>query len=147
MSVDAMAGERYELTDEQWERLEPLLPVNRGPGRPWHDHRKMLNGMLWILRTGTPWRDLPERYGKFTTVHQRFTRWREDGTLERFVEHLQGEMDAAGMLDWSLWCVDGSNVRAARCAAGAVKKGGPRTSRKTTRLVVPVGGTGRSSTW
>lgn len=141
-----MAGERHELTDEQWERLRTLLPESRGPGRPWHDHRTMLNGMLWILRTGAPWRDLPERYGKFTTVHQRFTRWRRDGTLERFVEHLQGEMDAAGMLDWSLWCVDGSNVRAARCAAGAEKKGEHRTSQTTTRSGARGEGSGRSST-
>jgi len=141
-----MAANRYELADEHWERLKPLLPKNQGRGRPWHDHRTMLNGMLWILRSGAPWRDLPERYGKFTTVHQRFTRWRRDGTLERLVERLQSELDAEGMLDWSLWCVDGSNVRAARCAAGAEKKGARRTSRKTMRWVARGEATGRNST-
>jgi transposase len=127
-----MVAKRYELTDEQWARLAPLLPASRGPGRPCHDHRRMLNGMLWVVRSGAPWRDLPERYGKFKTVHARFTRWRRDGTWDHVVEGLQSEMEAEGLLDWKLWCVDGSNVRAARCAAGADKKGGPQTNRQTT---------------
>lgn len=128
-----MASKRYELTDEQWARLEPLLPKRQGSGRPWHDHRRALNGILWIVRSGAPWRDLPERYGKFKSLHARFTKWRRDGTWDRLVERLQAEMDAEGMLDWELWCVDGSNVRAARCAAGAQKKGAHPMSRKTTR--------------
>ena len=71
---------RHELSDEQWEQIEALFPAGGGPGRPWHEHRKYVNGMFWILRTGAPWRDLPERYGKWRSVHARFDRWRKDGT-------------------------------------------------------------------
>ncbi|WP_247895020.1 IS5 family transposase [Azospirillum brasilense] len=71
---------RYELTDAQWERLEPLLPPEKPrTGRPNHSHRRMINGMLWIARSGAPWRDLPERYGAFGTVASRFYRWRHAG--------------------------------------------------------------------
>lgn len=73
---------RYELTDEQWHKIESLLPTHTR-GRPaQHDNRKMLNAILWINRTGVPWRDLPERYGPWKTVYTRFTRWARDGVLE-----------------------------------------------------------------
>lgn len=140
-----MSTKRYELTDEQWAKLEPLLPVG-GIGRPWHDHRRVLDGILWVLRSGAPWRDVPERYGKFRSLQARFTKWRQDGTWDRLVEALQAELDGDGLLDWSLWCVDGSNVRAARCAAGAAKKGGPTTSRTTMPWAVREGAGERSST-
>jgi len=140
-----MSAKRYELTDEQWAKLEPLLPRG-GVGRPWHDHRRVLNGILWVLRSGAPWRDVPERYGKFRSLHARFTKWRQDGTWDGLVEALQAELDDEGMLDWSLWCVDGSNVRAARCAAGAAKKGAPTTSRATTLWAVREEAGERSST-
>jgi len=126
-----MSG-RYDLTDEQWARLEPLLPRSEGRGRPWHDHRRMLNAIFWILRSGAPWRDLPTEYGKFRTVHARFSKWRRDGTWDRIVRGLQTQLDAEGRLDWALWCVDGSNVRAARCAAGALKRGAHPTNQTTT---------------
>src|ERR1044071_9641813 len=64
---------RHELTDQQWEQLRPLLPPQKPPtGRPAADHRRILNGILWLLRTGAPWRDLPERYGPWQTVASRF---------------------------------------------------------------------------
>src|SRR4029434_6890791 len=72
---------RFELTDQEWERLAPLLPVmtpQRG-GR-WRDHRQVLNGILFRVRTGVPWRDLPARYGPWETVYKRFARWQTDGT-------------------------------------------------------------------
>ncbi len=116
---------RHELTDGQWERLAALLPLGGGRGRPWHDHRRVLNGIFWVLRTGAPWRDLPERYGKWKSVHARFVRWREDGTWDYLLTHLQQDLDAAGELDWQLWCIDGSSVRASKAAAGARKRGGP----------------------
>jgi transposase len=141
-----MAPRRHELTDGQWARLEPLLPKNKGAGRPWEDHRRFLNGMVWILRTGAPWRDLPERYGKFNSVHARFTKWRRDGTWDSIVASLQNAMDDGELLDLDLWCIDGSNVRATRAAAGAREKGGQSTSRKTTPSVAPEGGTERSCT-
>jgi transposase len=71
-----------DLTDEQWEVLEPLIPDppqrEDGRGRPWRDPRDVINGILWILRTGAPWKDLPERYPPYQTCHRRFQRWIED---------------------------------------------------------------------
>lgn len=137
---------RHELTDQEWQHIEGILPCNKGAGRPWHDHRTMLNGMLWTLCTGAPWRDLPKRYGKWKSVHARLTRWRADGTWDRIVQHLQCEMDEQGLLDWGLWCIDGSNVRATRAAAGARTRGGLRMSRLTTLLGAHEAGSGRSFT-
>jgi transposase len=81
-----------DLTDEQWEVLEPLIahPPRRadGRGRPWRDPRDVLNGILWILRTGAPWHDLPERYPPYQTCHRRFQKWVEEGTLSRILEAL-----------------------------------------------------------
>src|ERR1700712_1684938 len=72
---------RGDLTDEQWQRLEPLLPPEKPwTGRPNEDHRRILNGILWIHRTGAPWRDLPRCYGPMGTVSSRFSRWRKAGT-------------------------------------------------------------------
>ncbi len=117
---------RHELTDDQWTRLEPLLPPQRPPtGKPNRDHRTIVNGMRWRLRTGAPWRDLPERYGPWETVYSRFRRWRQAGIWDRVLAAVQAESDAAGNLDWSLHFVDGSTVRAHQHAAGA-KKGAVR---------------------
>lgn len=71
---------RGDLTTEQWEQIAPHLPPEKPKtGRPSKEHRQVLNGILWVLRTGAPWRDLPERYGKWTTVYSRFQRWRKNG--------------------------------------------------------------------
>lgn len=116
---------RHELTDEQWQRLEPLLPPQRpARGRPAKDHRTILNGILWRLRTGAPWRDLPERYGKWETVYSRFRRWKQAGVWARVLREVQAEAAHDGQLDGSLAMLDGSNVRAHQHAAGARKKGG-----------------------
>jgi transposase len=113
---------RHELTDDQFARLEPLLPPQRPPtGKPNRDHRTILNGILWRLRTGAPWRDLPERYGPWQTVYSRFRRWQARGIWDRVLATLQAEGDAAGRLDWHLHFVDGSTVRAHQHAAGAKK--------------------------
>jgi transposase len=117
---------RYELSDPQWARIETLLPhrSHRGKaGRPFRDHRPVVNGILWILHTGAPWRDLPERYGPWGTVYYRFHRWRRDGTWVRIATALLDELDDKGKVDHDLWCIDGSVVRASRAAAGAKKKG------------------------
>jgi transposase len=116
---------RFELTDEQWERLRPLLPPQKPrTGRPARDHRQIVNGILWIIRTGAPWRDLPERYGSWRTVASRFYRWRKAGVWERLFAAVQQQADAAGRLDWQLHYVDGTVVRAHQHAAGA-KRGSP----------------------
>ena len=115
---------RYELTDAQWRRLEPLLPPERPwTGRPNHSHRTLLNGILWILRTGAPWRDLPERYGRVGTVSSRFYRWRKAGIWQRLLEAVQAQADAIGQIDWDLHFVDASVVRAHQHAAGARRAG------------------------
>ena len=111
---------RTDLTDQEYERLVSLLPSSAGKrGGQYHDHRQVLNGILWILRTGAPWRDLPERYGSWKTCHDRLLRWRRQGVWERVLQALQGEADAAGELEWALVSVDGTNVRAHPHAAGA----------------------------
>ncbi len=118
---------RHELTDAQWRRLQPLLPPERPPtGRPNHDHRTILNGILWVLRTGAPWRDLPERYGPVGTVSSRFYRWREAGLWDRVLSALQAEADARGEIDWDLHFVDATIVRAHQHAAGACRTGAIR---------------------
>lgn len=120
---------RHELTDPQWERLAPLLPPQRpARGRPNHDHRRILNGIRWRLKTGVPWRDVPERYGPWQTLYSRFRRWQLAGVWDRILAALQAEADARGALDWSLHFIDGSVVRAHQHAAGA-KGGTPRPKR------------------
>ena len=116
---------RGDLTNEQWARLEPLLPPQKPKtGRPNAEHRRMLNGMLWILRTGAPWRDLPERYGPWRSVASRFYRWREGGIWDCALSALQVQADAEGRLDWDAHLVDATIVRAHQHAAGAKKSAG-----------------------
>jgi transposase len=82
-----------------------------------------MNGILWVLRTGAPWRDLPERYGPWPTVYSRFRRWQQAGVWDRVLADLQALADAAGQLDWDLHFVDSTSIRAHQHAAGARKKG------------------------
>lgn len=111
---------RNELTDEQWERLEPLLPPQKPrTGRPNKDHRIVINAILRLLRTGAPWRDLPERYGSWKTVASRFYRWQRAEIWQQILAWLQQQADADGNLDWSLHHVDGTIIRAHQHAAGA----------------------------
>jgi transposase len=141
---------RHELTDEHWALISPLIPARKArTGRPPKNPRLMLDGIFWILGTGAPWRDLPERFGSCKTVHRYFSNWRRDGVFARIVEALQIKLDRKGLIDWELWCVDGGNVRAARAAAGADKKvsSGTRTSPKTTRWAAAEAGLDRSSMW
>ena len=120
---------RHELTDEQWGRLRPLLPPEKpGIGRPNLDHRVVLNGILWRLKTGAPWRDLPERYGSWRTVYSRFRRWRLAGVWGKILAEVQAEEDARGNLDWRIHFVDGTVVRAHQHAAGAKRGAAIRRS-------------------
>jgi transposase len=112
---------RGELTDTAWAQLAPLLPRNQRRGGRWCDHRRVINGILWKLRTGAPWRDLPERYGPWQTCYDRFIRWRRDGTWDRLLAHAQTKSDAVGELEWVV-SVDSSSVRAHQHAAGARKR-------------------------
>jgi len=117
---------RGDLTDAHWDRLEPLLPPQRHGkgtkgGRPSINHRQIINGILWILRTGAPWEDLPVRYGKRSTVSTRYYRWCEQGIWERIYDALKAEADAAGELDWEVHQVDATVIRAHQHATGAKK--------------------------
>ena len=119
---------RGEVTDEQWERLRPLLPPQKPKtGRPNEDHRRIVNGILWIARTGAPWRDLPERYGPWRTVASRFYRWTRAGVWQKVLSALQQAADEKGELDWKTHSVDGTIIRAHQHAAGA--KGGSKIKR------------------
>jgi transposase len=120
---------RHELTDRQWARLAPLLPLQRPKrGRPSHDHRTILNGIRWRLKTGVPWRDIPERYGPWRTLYSRYRRWQQAGVWDRLLAAVQADADARGEFGWDLHFIDGSVVRAHQHAAGA-KGGTPRPKR------------------
>ena len=80
-----------------------------------------MNGIIWVLKSGAPWRDLPERYGKVGTVSSRFYRWVQGGVWQRVLDALRSQADEAGALDWALHMLDGSVVRAHQHAAGAKK--------------------------
>jgi transposase len=124
---------RHELTDAQWARLAPLLPP-RKPGKPRKDDRLAIDGILWKLATGAPWRDLPERYGPWSTAYSRFFRWRRAGVWDRLFAAVLARADAAGELDWELHFVDGTVIRAHQHAAGA--KGGTRSRRRSAAAAV-----------
>ena len=117
---------RHELSDAEWALLSEFFPP-RAPkrGGRWKDDRTVLNGVFWRLSTGAPWRDVPERYGRWPTVYARFAALRRTGLLDRVIAKLQLRLNEAGLIDPELFCVDGTNVRAARAAAGAAKKKSP----------------------
>jgi transposase len=124
--------QRFELTDEQWAKLRPALPPQKAAtGRPAADHRRIINAILWVIRTGAPWRDLPERYGPIGTVTSRFYRWRKSGLWDRVFAQIQTQADGAGCIDWDIHFVDGTVVRAHQHAAGA-KGGTPLRKRSAT---------------
>jgi transposase len=109
-----------DLSNEQWKVVEPILPAEEARGnrrgRPWSERRKVFNGILWILRTGAPWKDLPPRYGSYQTAHRRFQNWVRSGVLEKILLALAQHLKEAGGLDLKECFVDGTFVPA--------KKGG-----------------------
>lgn len=108
---------RYELNDQKWAAIEPLLPSEKTgqKGRPAKDNRTMLNGIVWIARSGAPWRDLPERYGSWKSVYTRFCRWRDSGLLERVFIALSADADYENLM------IDSTIVKVHKSAAGAKK--------------------------
>ncbi|GAA2396453.1 hypothetical protein GCM10010170_112270 [Dactylosporangium salmoneum] len=117
---------RGELTDAAWAVIAPLLPEPGARSGRWRDHRQVINGILWKLRTGAPWRDLPERYGPSKTCHERLRRWTADGTWDRVLTAAQVHDDGQPV-EWVI-SVDSSIVRAHQHSAGARKKGEPPAS-------------------
>jgi putative transposase len=115
-----MSAKRYELSQAQWERIAALLPGKAGdPGRTATDNRLFVNGVLWVLRSGAHWCDLPERYGRWKTVHKRFSRWSKAGVWDRVFADLTKDRDNQYLM------IDSTLVRAHQQAATG--KGGPRT--------------------
>ena len=108
---------RHDLSDAEWARLEPLLPAHPRQGRRWADHRTVINGVFFRVRTGLPWRDLPGVYGNWKTVYNRHRRWSGDGTWEGILAALQSGCDVAEGRDWSV-AIDSTVVRAHQHAAG-----------------------------
>ena len=122
-----MPPRRHELSDDEWALVEPLLPPHRTRGTHHRDHRTLLNAMLYRLHTGVPWRDLPERYGPWQTAYSRFRRWSRDGTWDRLLASLQRDLDAAGGVDWTPFCLDGPARRARTGPLRAREKNRPPT--------------------
>ncbi|MET8572051.1 IS5 family transposase [Streptomyces sp. NPDC004783] len=113
---------RHELTDREWELLAPLIP-RAATGRPRVEDRQVINGMVYKIRTGISWRDLPERYGSWQTVYTRFRRYALDGVFTRALQQIQARADAVGDIDW-LVQIDSTIVRAHQHAAATGRKGG-----------------------
>ena len=134
-------GHRHAISDADWARIEHLLPGRPGdPGWVGRDNRLFIDAILYVAKTGIPWRDLPERYGKWDTVFKRFNRWARKGTWARVFAALQ-DPD----LEWLI--LDSTVVRAHPCAAGAKKKStGPGAS-PTRPWAVAGAGSGPRSTW
>ncbi|MGW0546585.1 IS5 family transposase [Streptomyces altiplanensis] len=109
---------RGDLTDAEWERLRPFLPVSNGRCGRWRDHRQVIDGILHRVRTGVQWRDLPQRFGPWKTVYERHRPWSADGTWERLLQQVQAAADAAGEIDWDV-SVNSTIVHAHQHAAGA----------------------------
>lgn len=122
-----------DLTNEQWKIIEAILPPDRvradGRGRPWSDRRKVMEGILWILRTGAPWKDLPERYGKYQTVHRRFQNWVRSGVIERVLLAIAQDLKDRGGLDLRECFIDGTFVPAKKGGAALGRPSGGRAPR------------------
>jgi transposase len=120
--MEGMSMTRLLLTDDEWELIADAFPEPAATGRPPRNPRVVLDGILWVLRTGAPWRDVPEEFGPWKTCWRKFDDWNADGTLVEILRRLQAAFVTAGAIDLELWCIDGTIVRAARCAAGGGKK-------------------------
>lgn len=132
---------RHSLTDEQWEILKPLI-VYPPIGRPPENEQRTMNGILWILKTGAPWRDLPKEFGYWNSVYQRFLTFTMNGTIRRIFQALVqmkydlGQIDIARLNGY--WAaIDGSIVRVHKAAAGASSK---KSQKKASRKTMPSGG-------
>ena len=107
---------RHSVSDEEWARIAPLLPAEKKMGRPRKDIRELTDAMLWIFKTGAPWRDLPTSYGPWKTVYNNFLRWRDQGVREKVLENLNGEPEPP----WQIM-LDSTSVKVHQHSAGAKK--------------------------
>jgi transposase len=122
---------RHRLSDQQWSLIEDIFPKPKPMGRPPVDPRDMIDAIFWRLRTGAPWRDLPEEFGPWKTVYNHFDKWNSDGILDQVQHRLLQNIVKDNGIDMDLWCIDGTVIRAARCAGGGGKKG-----IRTNRLIM-----------
>lgn len=106
---------RYDLTDFEWSVIEPVLPKGR-PGPQPRNNRRVMNGIFWVLRTGAPWRDLPERYGPYTSAYNRFNRWRKAGIWDRLMDTVTKAHDGKVQM------IDSSIIRVHQHASGVKKR-------------------------
>ena len=136
---------RHRLADDAWDAIRDLYPAPARTGRPPTDPRLATDGMLWILRTGAAWRDLPAEFGPWQTIWHLFNKWNQDGLLDAILKQLRAAHVDVGDIDPELWCIDDTIVRAARCAAGGGKKKIP-TSRPTMPSAAPAAVSRRKST-
>jgi len=113
----------YRLNDAQWTRIEPFLPANGRRGGQWKDHRLVIDGILWALSDGGRWRNVPAEFGPCQSVYDRFRRWTRTGLWDKILRHLRARRMVSGGIDWSLFCIDGTVVRALQSAAGAQADG------------------------
>jgi transposase len=118
--MDGAEEGAMDLKDEQWAILAPLIPKPRrradGRGRPWRDDREVLNGILWVLRTGAPWQDVPERYPSPATCHRRFQQWVRSGVFRKILLALAKDLRDRGKLDLTECFIDASFVGAKKGA-------------------------------
>ena len=136
---------RYDLTDFEWSVIEPVLPKGR-PGRQPQNNRRVMNGIFWVLRTGAPWRDLPERYGPYTSAYNRFNRWRKAGIWDRLMDAVTKAHDGKVQM------IDSSVVRVHQHASGVKKRveivvwgeAAEGSRRKSTRASTTKAGRSRS---
>lgn len=132
---------RYDLTDFEWNVIEPLMPMDRRGPKP-QNNRQIINGMFYILRTGSPWRDLPERYGPYTSVYNRFNRWRKAGIWDKLMDAIVKAHDGKVQM------IDSSIVRVHQHASGVKKRvefvvsaeAGADSRRRSTRVSMPKAG-------
>lgn len=122
-----------ELTEQQWEIVKPYLPqhdvIQQGKGRPRVDSRQILEGILWILRTGAPWKDMPSRYPSYQTCHRRYQEWIENGILENILRGLLEDLEGRGKIDLSEVYIDGSFASAKKGALELVKQSAAKGAR------------------
>ena len=118
-----------DLTDQQWTIIEPLFEEKRRPdgrGRPWRDARAVLNGVLWVLRTGAPWHDVPDRYPPYQTCHRRFQQWRKNGVFRDTLTCLAEDLRLRGKIDMTEGSIDASFTAAKRGLCHRSQRDGPR---------------------
>lgn len=114
-------AKRYELPDAAWELVADLFIEARRGGRPRADDRLMLNGVLWVLCSGAAWRDMPKRFGPWSTIYQRFRDWRKRGIFDQFLKRLHIRLNEHGLIDLNTWVIDSITVRGRRTSSSAEK--------------------------